>query len=299
MVRQVLSMQKCFTATIDWDNQKSQNDSQGKKTIMVFFSIEKFDKFSESWGFALSLIFAGWFWFVAMEVYIERHFRDQNWSTSMSIINYSSIYFALLLVAVIVSFVVGKGVKKYRIISNAMLVIKAFWVLAAFLAFFAWSDYQAALRTSSSSLNENSKIQSIGNSGEMAKVTAVITRHRDHGLYAVDSGFNAIQVAALEDWLVETAISKWKNLYSEMGFAQRDFSELVHSSSTTMNIEGQELAIIKIDMHDIAKMVVIFGGRNEELVKVSCIRNSNHDVTVFSGPCGDKLYEAFGFRISP
>lgn len=265
---------------------------------MVFFSIEKLDKFSESWGFALSLVFAGWFWFVATEVYIERQFRDQNWSTN-SFIDFSAIYLALLVVAVIVSFLVGKGLKKYRAIPNAVLVIKAFWVSAAFLAFFAWGDYQAAIRTGSSSLSESSRSQSVGNSGEMAKVTAVITTHRPDGLDAVDSGFNALQVAALEDWLVETTISKLEVQYSEMGLAQRDFSELVQSSSSTVNIEGQDLAIIKTNLVDTLRMVTIFGVKNEELVKVSCIRNSDHDVTVFSGPCGDKLYEAFGFRISP
>jgi hypothetical protein len=43
--------------------------------------------------------------------------------------------------------------------------------------------------------------------------------------------------------------------------------------------------------------VVIFGAAKGEMLKVTCTRNSNHDVTVFSGACGDKLFEAFGVRL--
>lgn len=259
---------------------------------MAQYNSESSGKFSKNWGYAVFIIFCGWFLFVAANVYITQHFRNQDLSTSMLILDYSFMFFVLLTAATVVSFLVGKGVRKYRSIPNVELVLKAFWVSAIFLALLTYGDYEAESRKGSSS-------PQVEDSEEIAKVTAVITRQTQDGLDSMGYNLDARSTAALEDWLVEMTISKLRNQYLEMGLAQPDFTQLIQSSSASMNIEGQDLAIIKITLDDTLRMVAIFGIENGEVTKVSCNRNSDHEISVFSGICGDKIHEAFGIRISP
>lgn len=101
-------------------------------------------KYSNSWGFVSFLVIAGWILFVWIGIYFERKLSAQNWSTTTLIIDFSFMYLALLLPAVVIAFVVGKGVKKYRSIPNARLVVKAFWVTAAFLALLTVGYFKTA-----------------------------------------------------------------------------------------------------------------------------------------------------------
>jgi hypothetical protein len=53
------------------------------------------------------------------------------------------------------------------------------------------------------------------------------------------------------------------------------------------------------DRQTATKMVRIIGFTKQGMETVGCIRNSNHDIPIWSGECGKKIKEVFGVEIKP
>ena len=94
-------------------------------------------------------------------------------------------------------------------------------------------------------------------------------------------------------------IRKGKNKYAEMGFDPKNFKPKVNAKSVYMRVGGKKLAIIKINMDSLMRSTTIIGIKGNELHRVSCIRASNHDISVWSGVCGKKIEETFNVSIKP
>ncbi len=45
--------------------------------------------------------------------------------------------------------------------------------------------------------------------------------------------------------------------------------------------------------------VTLIGIKGTELLRVSCIRASNHDIPVWFGECGNEVLKTFGVSIQP
>lgn len=270
-----------------------------EKIFVAHFNPVQTSKPSESWQFAVTGVIVGWFLYVALNVYIEREFSDRNWSTYGLLLEFSAMYFVMLAVALVISFLVGKGVKKYRSIPNVDLVMKAFWVSAAFLALLTYGAYEATIGSRGAINNQRQKSPANTEPDQIAEVTAAITIISIEEYGEVEANFDGQAMAAIEEWLLDTAIEKLKVQFAESGIYESDYDNLVKATSSVVRLGGQDLAFFKLNVDDTARMVAIFGIENGDWVKVSCIRNSNHDVTVFSGPCGEKLFEAFGVQIQP
>jgi hypothetical protein len=101
----------------------------------------------------------------------------------------------------------------------------------------------------------------------------------------------------LETWIVQTMLQKARNHYSADGFDPADLQPKVYADSVYMSIDGKKLAIIKIKVDNIMRSVTILGIEGSELIRVGCIRGSNHDIPVFSGECGAKVQKAFGLSV--
>ena len=103
----------------------------------------------------------------------------------------------------------------------------------------------------------------------------------------------------LETWIVETTLKKGRNKYAEMGYNPNDFKPKVVANSVYVTAGGKKLAIIKVNMDNSIRSVTIMGIKGNEFHRVGCIRDSNHDIPVWSGVCGNKVREVFGVSIQP
>ena len=132
---------------------------------------------------------------------------------------------------------------------------------------------------------------------EIKSVKAYTTVQTSEGVTEAD--LDQAGLSNLETWLVETMLQKGRNKYAEMGYNPKDFNPKVSANSVYINAGGKKLAVIKINMDNSMRLVTIMGIKGAELYRVSCIRASNHDIPVWSGPCGDEVKKTFGVSIQP
>ena len=88
-------------------------------------------------------------------------------------------------------------------------------------------------------------------------------------------------------------IKKSKSKYAELGYDPNSFNPKVEANSVYVTVNGKKLAVIKVNMDNSVRSVTIMGIKGTELHRVSCIRNSNHDIPVWTGECGKKIQEVF------
>lgn len=131
----------------------------------------------------------------------------------------------------------------------------------------------------------------------IASVIAVSTVQSAEGV--TDADLDQAGLKNLETWIVNTIIEKSKNKYAELGHDPNTFNPKMDANSVYVTASGKKLAVIKINMHNSVRSVTIIGIRGNELLRVSCMRNSNHDIPVWSGECGNKVKEVFGVSIQP
>ena len=114
-----------------------------------------------------------------------------------------------------------------------------------------------------------------------------------------DADLDQTGLKNLETWVVNTIIKKSKSKYAELGYDPNTFNPKVEASSVYVVINNKKLAVIKINENNSVRGVTIMGIKGTELHRVNCIRNSNHDIPVWSGECGKKIQEVFGVAIQP
>ena len=116
---------------------------------------------------------------------------------------------------------------------------------------------------------------------------------------ATESDLNQEVLSNIETWLVETMLQKGRNKYAEMGYNPKDFNPKISANSVYVTAGGKKLAVIKINMNQNMRTVTIMGIKGNEFQRVNCIRASNHDIPVWSGPCGDEVRKTFGVSLQP
>jgi predicted nucleic-acid-binding Zn-ribbon protein len=126
-------------------------------------------------------------------------------------------------------------------------------------------------------------------------VTAAVTRQDSQGM--TEARLDQAALKDIEKWLVQTIIQKSKSDYASSGNDASTFKPRVEAKSVYVNVRDKKLGVIKINFNDSVRAVNIIGFQNKEFIRVSCWRNSNDDIPVFSGACGDKVKEAFGVTL--
>lgn len=132
---------------------------------------------------------------------------------------------------------------------------------------------------------------------DMAPVVVIVTEQSAEGV--TDADLDQAGLKNLETWVVNTMIEKGKSTYEELGYDPNTFNPKVDANSVYANVSGKKLAVIKINMDNSVRHVVIMGIIGNKLLRVHCTRNSNHDILVWSGECGNKVKEIFGVSIPP
>ena len=66
-----------------------------------------------------------------------------------------------------------------------------------------------------------------------------------------------------------------------------------------MTVGGRKLAVVKATMNAEVRVVWIVGLKDDQFVRVTRLRSSNDDITLFSGECATKITVAFGVSVRP
>lgn len=136
-----------------------------------------------------------------------------------------------------------------------------------------------------------------GPSPESSRVIAAITSQPSGG--ATTGNFDQEALKNLETWFVQKVLEKGKSGFADLGYDPNDFDPNIVASSVYVSIEDKKLAMIKVSTAYAVRAVAIIGIEREELVRVTCFRQSSREIAVFSGECGSKIQEAFGVSINP
>lgn len=152
-------------------------------------------------------------------------------------------------------------------------------------------------RTSPSNLADNSEELTTPKASAIAPVVVAVTVQSAEG--CTDADLDQAGLKNFETWIVNTWIEKGKSKYAELGYDPNSFNPKVEATSVYVTVNGKKLAVIKVNMDNSVRSVTIMGIKGTELHRVTCIRNSNHDIPVWSGECGNKIQEVFGVAIQP
>jgi len=101
----------------------------------------------------------------------------------------------------------------------------------------------------------------------------------------------------LEEWVKGSIVKKTKNAYSEKGYDPEKAITSLNSSSIYALIEGKKLAIINITVNNLVRYATIMSISENDLLRVNCVRLSNHEISLVNGVCGDEIYKTFGVKL--
>jgi hypothetical protein len=102
-------------------------------------------------------------------------------------------------------------------------------------------------------------------------------------------------VKQLEHWAV--ALLRDKLALAPSGQNSKKADELkIIADSMLLIVEGKRLAVIQTTLGDRVREVSVMGFRNGEFYRVGCVRESDHEISVFFGKCGKVVSETFGIE---
>lgn len=141
-------------------------------------------------------------------------------------------------------------------------------------------------------------------SSNVAPVVTVSTLQDTEGFTEADLSLEGLK--NIEMWSVATVVNKARSSYAETGNDPSEFNPFPVSDSQYITVGGKKFAIIKITIYPskndhthAIKIVRIFGFTQKGFETVGCTRNSNHDILLWSGECGEKIREVFGVSMQP
>jgi len=131
---------------------------------------------------------------------------------------------------------------------------------------------------------------------QAAPVVALVTIQDPEGTSEADLDIGSLK--ALEQWAVQTTVRKTRSKYVEQGLDPGTFdSSDVESSSQYVLVNDKKLAIIRLRSNQTVRAVMVIGHHLGQVVRVSCVRSSDHDIPIWSGECGDTIKKSLGVSI--
>lgn len=99
-----------------------------------------------------------------------------------------------------------------------------------------------------------------------------------------------------ESITVERIKEKTREYMSEKGHPNAEIP--LHSGATYVEYGSVKLAVVKISITNLANQVWVAGIRDNQLIRVACVRKSTKVIPISYGVCGDKISEVFGIKIN-
>lgn len=102
----------------------------------------------------------------------------------------------------------------------------------------------------------------------------------------------------LERRSVESLESKMRTYLAGQG--QSAQMPKLHAQSNYVETNGVRLAVVRIQSPATLNQVFIYGIKGEAFLRVACLRTVNFDraISLFHGPCSEKLREVFGIGLT-
>ena len=218
------------------------------------------------------------------------HASASSYAGSAAMIAVGAVALGYYLSKILINSISGSALPNKGKISLKIVFPIIYFILAIFLAMVTEpliAKSESVQKTSSSNSNQPA----------MKPVMAFTTTQSSEG--AKEADLDQAGLEGLEAWIVETMLKKGRNKFAEMGYDPKNFKPDLSANSVYITAEGKKLAVIKVNMDNSMRSVTLIGIQGAELLRVSCIRASNHDISVWSGECGDEVRKTFGVSIQP
>lgn len=126
----------------------------------------------------------------------------------------------------------------------------------------------------------------------VAPVVTIVSIQGAEGL--TDADLTPAMAQKLEQWSVDMNRKKISQSLAASGQDPKLAYRMRIDSQSLVNIVGgKKLVIVRMNIEDVMREVSIIGIVGPQLYRVGCLRNSNHDIAVFSGECAKVLRERF------
>lgn len=228
---------------------------------------------------------------------------------------YALFFFAIFIILAGLFFLFSSGMRKRKETTTQNALNSALVVTLIFLTFLIYSSWnvnqlieaenQTEVKFNSffddkkqsgnkkqSELQDDSFFSSKKQMGENIPpvITSVTVQDSES---ASEEDFNLELLENIEQWLIQTMLSKGRQYFVEKGYDPKDYKPKLIPSSVLNVVSGKKLGIIKINMENTMRSVTILGFINKDFYRITCLRKSNHDIPVYHGECGRKVKEVF------
>ena len=116
----------------------------------------------------------------------------------------------------------------------------------------------------------------------------VVSRQDSEGATAADLG--PVFLKNFETYTVERMTARTQDIYKQRGIAG---AVAFSAESNYVELEGAQLAVVRLRGPEGSTAVVLAGILGTELVRVSCVSTAPQEIPITFGPCGQKVREVF------
>lgn len=186
-------------------------------------------------------------------------------------------------------FDIAKEEKESFIYKNRFLL----WFFAGLLIY---NVSGMVAKQQSEKANERDRQQIAKDSG-LAPIKAYLTSQSSEGTASEDLTIEGL--SNIESWVKEVLTNKIKDYYIENGLEIPKEAPSISSQSGLITVDQVKLGVITINVDNAMRERVIVGIKEGKFLRVTCIRESNHDIPISYGNCGDFITKTFGVVIGP
>lgn len=205
------------------------------------------------------------------------------------------IQFILFWIAVYLAFKYTKhlnanGTRKSRNIKRTITVLLGFVCVVAFgmfLSFYTPNVSNSAIDANNAAKKGDSSIKPV--------IAVTVIEESVEG--ATSEDLNQASLEIIANALKEKALANMEIQYRENGYDPRAIDLKQEAEYHFVVIQGLRLGVINTVSMDQLISVIVVGIIDGEFIRVSCMRTSNHKISLASGVCADEMYSAFGVRV--
>lgn len=204
------------------------------------------------------------------------------------LINFLAIFVPVVIVTILIAKVPSRNRDKplQNFINNSLIVTI---MISALFIYGGYNSIQLSQHRQSDPTKEKTN---------HIKPVVVATTSQDSEGFSENSLDNEA-LAKLEAWMVNLVMRKGKAQYESLGLPSDGYSPQINHQATYVAVQGKKLAVVKISIENSARSVAIIGFKGSELIRINCLRASNHEIPVFSGACGEEVSKVFNVRVNP
>lgn len=131
---------------------------------------------------------------------------------------------------------------------------------------------------------------------KMSPVAVISSSQNSKGLK--ESDLNQSLLTFWENFLVKTTTSNVYRNFAEQGQDPSKLKLNIERNSVFVTVEGKKLAVMRLNLNNLVRHVIVMGIKGNEIYRVTCIRGSNHSISILFGKCGEEVKKTFGVEVN-